>query len=67
VTGDLHRLAVRFVADQGSDLEVTGTVLVAREWTGPTVLGYYGLLDRVRLAIDPGVTFGEQWIFFGKS
>jgi hypothetical protein len=40
-------------------------VLLAPEWEGPPVLGYRGLLERIRFALDPGVTDADQWMYFG--
>jgi len=38
----------------------------AASWPGPTVLGYRGLLERVRFALDPG-TGGPPMFFFGPT
>jgi hypothetical protein len=65
ITGRLHRLEITLVADDGQDLLVSGTVLIAPEWLGPPVLGYRGFLERIRIAFDPGVTDGDQRLFFG--
>jgi hypothetical protein len=53
--GKLHRLEVELLADPdaGSDLSVDATVLVIPEWPGPVVLGFHGLLEHVRFALDP--------------
>lgn len=67
-TGHLHRLSITLVADEGADLQVSATVLIAPEWPGPLVLGYRGLLERVRFALDPGVANDDsQWMFFGPT
>lgn len=65
VTGTLRRLGVTLVADEGENLEVDGTVCIAPEWTGPVVLGVRGFLERVRVALDPGVADDDQWLSFG--
>jgi hypothetical protein len=67
ITGQLHRLDVTLVADDGQDLRVESTVLLCPEWGGPIVLGYLGLLDRLRIALDPGVTGGNEWFYFGEA
>lgn len=66
IEGRLHRLSVTLVADDGRDLQVAATVLIAPEWLGPPVLGYRGLLERVRIALDPGVADDDQWLYFGE-
>jgi hypothetical protein len=67
--GNLHRLKITLLADEncGSDLSVDGTVFVSEEdWPGPIVLGYHGCLERIRIALDPGLTDGQQIFFFGE-
>lgn len=62
-TGHLVRLPVTFLADQGETLTIQGTFLVSRDWIpGRTFLGYTGLLDSMRFALDPPINrfyFGE--------
>lgn len=53
VTGRLERVSVTLIADEGVSLEVEATFFVSREWQGKTFLGYTGLLDRIRIALDP--------------
>jgi hypothetical protein len=67
ITGHFHRMNVTLVADDGFDLEIGATVLFAPEWPGPVVLGYRGLLERVRIALDPGVSSDDQWMYFGAA
>jgi hypothetical protein len=69
VKGALYRINVTLVAEQncGKDLTVDGCVFVSEEWEGPTVLGYRGFLERIRVALDPGVKVDEQTIFFGLA
>lgn len=64
--GHLYRLGVELVADQGQNLHVDATVLLMPSWPGPSVvLGYRGLLERVRFAMEPGVRDDDQWWCFG--
>ncbi len=49
----LQRHRIEFLADDGQDLEVEATFFIARDWPEPSVLGYTGVLDRIRFAIDP--------------
>jgi hypothetical protein len=51
--GSLYRVPVRFHADEGASLEKEATVFVSPDWQGPSFLGYQGLLQRIRFAIDP--------------
>lgn len=67
IEGHLHRLGVTLVADEGDDLHVSSSLLLARTWPGPPVLGYRGFLERIRIGLDPGEDMGEQWLFFGSS
>lgn len=66
VYGQLARLDITLVAEVGQDLKVEeGLVLVGENWNGPVVLGYRGFLDKIRIAIDPGIQDGDQTFFFG--
>jgi hypothetical protein len=52
--GVLVRVPLRIVADEGESLDVTGTFFVTSDWPeGLTFLGYSGLLDSLRFALDP--------------
>lgn len=69
IKGALHRINVTLVAERdcGKDITVDGSVFVSEEWEGPTVLGYRGFLERIRIALDPGVKVDEQTVFFGLA
>lgn len=51
--GSLYRVPLRIDADEGETLDVEATVFLSPDWTGPNFLGYQGLLQRIRFAIDP--------------
>jgi hypothetical protein len=51
--GRLVRIPVRLLADEGESVEIQATVFVSGAWPGPNFLGYNGLLERLRFAIDP--------------
>jgi len=52
--GVLARLPVRFLADDGENYSTEGTFFISPEWPpGRTFLGYSGLLDGMRFALDP--------------
>ncbi len=65
--GHLHRMTVRFIAEQGSDLEFDSTWAVLDDWAGPVVLGWKSMLERLNLAIEPGKTASEySRLHFGR-
>lgn len=53
VRGSLFRGPVTFIADEGEPFAVDSTIFISPDWTGPNFLGYQGLLQRIRFAIDP--------------
>ena len=65
--GDLRNLDIHLLADpdMGTDVRVESTVLVIKEWPGPTVLGFHGFLEKLRFALDPGVAPDQEIIYFG--
>ncbi|HEX5716035.1 MAG TPA: hypothetical protein VF179_07745, partial [Thermoanaerobaculia bacterium] len=50
--GQLIHLPVTLVADEGESLDLDAPFFVSPEWRGGTFLGYTGLLDRIRIALD---------------
>jgi hypothetical protein len=63
LTGQLIRLPVTLVADDGESLDLEGTFFVSAEWRGVTFIGYTGFLDRLRIALDSPANlfyFGEE-------
>lgn len=61
-SGRLERLPVTIVADSGDSLEVDATVFLSPEWpAGLNFVGYTGVLERVRFAVDPAT----NRFFFG--
>jgi hypothetical protein len=61
-------LDIHLLADLGgTDIKVESTVLVTGDWSGPTVLGFHGFLEKLRFALDPGVAEGEEIIYFGPA
>ncbi len=63
--GKMGRLTITLVAEEGRHLDVDATVMLSEDWPGPVVLGYRGLLERARLALDPGIGSADRWLFFG--
>jgi hypothetical protein len=62
IGGQLIRLPLSLIADEGASLDLKATFFVSRDWRGPTFLGYVGLLDRLRVALDSPANlfyFGE--------
>lgn len=69
ISGDIVRMTITLIADQGQDLPIESSVLLAEEWDGPEiVLGYEGFLDRLRFALDPGLRPpGKRIFYFGNG
>jgi hypothetical protein len=61
-TGDLCRTSITLLADEGDSLTVEATVFVCADWSGPNVIGYNGLLERIRFAVDPSL----NTFYFGR-
>jgi hypothetical protein len=53
LSGELIRLPVVFVADEGEPAEVEATWFLSPDWPGPMVIGWNGCLERLRFAFDP--------------
>ena len=68
MSGPVIRMTITLIADEGEDLPLESSVLLAQEWSGPAIiLGYFGFLDRLRFALDPGLRPTDARIFyFGK-
>jgi len=60
--GSLYRIPVALPADEGQPLEAEATVFLSPEWHGPNFIGYQGLLQRIRFAVDPEVNL----FYFGR-
>lgn len=53
-TGFLVRVPFLLIAEEGESLETEGTFFVPVDWpSGTSFLGYSGLLDSIRFALDP--------------
>ncbi len=52
--GRLVRRVVWLLAEEGESLEVDATFWVSPAWRYGHFLGYAGLLQRIRFALDPG-------------
>ena len=53
VQGRLVRAKTTLVADDGDALDIDSTVFVSRQWPAGNFIGYTGLLERIRFAVDP--------------
>ena len=51
--GKLVRVIAELVAEEGESVQLDSTVFVCEDWPAGTFVGYYGLLERVRFAVDP--------------
>jgi len=61
VRGDLYVLRIELIAEVGQDLGIETVTFISPDWRAPNYLGYTGVLDRVRFAVDPEV----NRFFFG--
>ncbi len=61
-SGRLERVPITLAADDGEALDIEAAFFVSREWPGKTFLGYTGLLDHIRMALDPGTNL----FYFGR-
>lgn len=53
IRGELYILTLELIAERGANLIIDSTAFISPEWRAPNFLGYSGVLDRVRFAIDP--------------
>jgi hypothetical protein len=60
IRGELYSHRVTLLAQRGDPLDIDATVFVSPDWRGPNLIGYVGVLDRFRFAIDPG---GNRFYF----
>lgn len=60
--GRLVKCPLTICADNGPDLELAATVYYSESWQGPNIIGYQGLLQAMRFAIDPAQNAG-RWFF----
>ena len=51
--GWLERTQIDIIADEGQSLNFEATFFVSPDWPLDTFIGYSGLLDHVRFAVDP--------------
>jgi len=61
VNGRLERTSLAIVADEGESISVQATVFVSPDWHAGNFLGYGGLLEHVRFAVDPS----DNSFYFG--
>jgi hypothetical protein len=53
LSGELLRLPVSLMADEGEAATVEATWFLSSDWPGPVVIGWKGCLERPRFAFDP--------------
>jgi hypothetical protein len=61
--GSLYRVPLRLPAAEGDSLDVEATVFLSPDWPGPNFIGYQGLLQRIRFAVDPETNL----FYFGRD
>lgn len=62
LSGRIERVRLTFRAHQGENLVTEATCFISEDWPGPPVLGWKGVLERIRFGVDPGneiFLFGE--------
>lgn len=67
IAGTLVELGITLLAEEGDDLPVDALALITEDWHGPVVLGYRGFLEKIRIALDPGVTLADGQLFYFGS
>ena len=61
--GHIVRMPLTILADEGPSLAIEASVFLSTGWPlGRQVLGYNGLLDRIRIALDPQ----RSHFYFGR-
>jgi hypothetical protein len=60
--GRLEEATLTILAHDGESVAINARVFVSREWQGQTFLGYMGLLEKIRFALDPQ----ENYFYFGS-
>lgn len=61
IKGKLVRADLELLADEGASLSVEATVLISQEWNDGNFIGYRGLLEHIRIGLDPA----ENRFYFG--
>lgn len=61
--GRLERIPLTLIAEEGDSLDIEALFFVCREWPGKTFLGYTGLLEHLRFALDPS----SNLFYFGST
>lgn len=51
--GTLCQGRLQIVADDGEDLDIEAVMFLCPDWSGGNFIGYEGVLDRIRFAVDP--------------
>ena len=53
IYGALYHGSITIPADHGESLSLEATVFLSPDWRGDNFLGYQGLLQKLRFAVDP--------------
>jgi hypothetical protein len=61
--GRLERVTLTLVASEGVSLDIEATIFVVSDWDDDAFIGWSGLLERVRVAIDPAPQ--ANYFYFG--
>jgi hypothetical protein len=59
--GRLFSVRLTFVADVGEPLTIETEAWAGESFDGPSLIGYSGLLEKIRIALDPA----QNLFYFG--
>jgi hypothetical protein len=51
--GTLYQGSLKILADEGDSLDVDAVMFLCPDWPGGNFIGYLGLLQKIRFAVDP--------------
>ena len=57
MSGSLEKYPIILRAPKGKSLEIEATLYICDNWNKGNYIGYTGLLDKIRFAIDPSCNF----------
>jgi hypothetical protein len=63
IRGGLYRGALTIPAEEGDSLDTQATFFLSSDWHGGNFIGYEGLLQHIRFAVDPR----DNAFFFGPT
>lgn len=61
--GVLQRVPLTLLADEGTSIDIEATFFLSRDWQDGVFLGYGGMLEFIRFALDPP----RNVVYFGHD